>query len=199
MPGEPLITARESELEEDPLLGFNFFLELEGAAAGYFTECSGISSENEVIEHKVVDNQGHEAVRKIPGRLKWQDVSLKRGITSSLEIWQWRESIVTGDVKSARKRLTLDIGFVDWRYSNGPGFTWCECDLVIYLIAPVSQFFGGAMNHWMIITGVGPYIAIGNGCALGIDRWLIQTDHQYGPPLRLGRWPVGRCWTERWR
>ena len=53
---------------EDPLLGFNFALELQGAVAGYFTEIGGVGSEHEIIEHKVVDTSGHETVQKIPGR-----------------------------------------------------------------------------------------------------------------------------------
>ena len=34
---------------EDPLIGFHFALEFQGQVTGYFTECSGIGSENEVI------------------------------------------------------------------------------------------------------------------------------------------------------
>ena len=82
-------------------------LELEGKLAGYFTECSGIGSEHEVIEHKVVDDQGHELVRKIPGRLKWEDVTLKRGITSDLTIWEWRQNVVVGKMSDARKNCSI--------------------------------------------------------------------------------------------
>ena len=78
MPANPYLSTRDAPLDEDPLLGFNFRLELEGSIAGYFTECSGVGSEHEIVEHKVVDDNGHEIVRKIPGRLKWQDISLKR-------------------------------------------------------------------------------------------------------------------------
>ena len=109
---------------EDPLIGFNFQLELEGALAGMFTEAGGIGSENEIIEHKVVDESGHETVRKIPGRLKWTDISLKRGITSSLDIWDWREKVVTGKVGDARKNCTITMLSRDynpvavWHLSN---------------------------------------------------------------------------------
>ena len=97
---------------------------MEGALAGYFTECSGIGSENEVVAHKVVDKQGHEIVKKIPGRLKWQDISLKRGITSSLEIWEWREQIVQGKVIDARKNITINMlnreytPVATWHFTN---------------------------------------------------------------------------------
>ena len=109
MPATPYLSDRADALTEDPLLGFNFLLELEGAIAGYFTECSGIGSEHEIVEHKVVDKGGHEIVRKIPGRLKWQDISLKRGLTSDLQIWQWREQCVQGDVKGARKNISISM------------------------------------------------------------------------------------------
>ena len=107
MPANPYISKREDALSEDPLLGFNFKLDLSGKIAGYFTECSGLGSEHEVIEHKVVDEKGHEIIRKIPGRLKWGDVTLKRGITSDLQIWKWRDEVVQGKVKDARKNCTI--------------------------------------------------------------------------------------------
>jgi phage tail-like protein len=109
MPAQPYSGERSSPETEDPLLGFNFMLQLEGAMAGYFTECSGVGSENEIIEHKVVDKQGHELVKKIPGRLKWQDVTLKRGVTTDLNIWKWREEVVKGKMKSARKNISITM------------------------------------------------------------------------------------------
>jgi phage tail-like protein len=135
MPANPYISGRDDDYTEDPLIGFNFMLELGDAVAGYFTECSGIGSEHDIIEHKVVDKQGHEIVRKIPGRLKWQDVTLKRGITSNLEIWKWREAVVKGEIKEARKAVTIHMmdraynPIASWHFTNawpskvtGPSF-----------------------------------------------------------------------------
>lgn len=104
MPSQPTISD-----QEDALLGFNFMLELEGKAAGYFSEANGIGSEHEIIEHKVVDSQGHEAVRKIPGRLKWNDITLKRGITSAMDIWNWREDVLNGDMNTARMNVSITM------------------------------------------------------------------------------------------
>ncbi len=116
----PYLSERGDSYTEDPLLGFNFMLQLEGSVAGYFTECSGIGSEHDVVEHKVVDEAGHEIVRKIPGRLKWQDVSLKRGITSDLEIWNWRQAAVEGKMSDARKNCTITMMSRDY----APVATW---------------------------------------------------------------------------
>jgi phage tail-like protein len=88
---------------EDPLVGFHFALDFGGQIVGFFTECSGIGSENEVIEHKVVSPDGHEIVMKLAGRLKWENIVLKRGITISMDIWEWRKMVEDGDVEHARR------------------------------------------------------------------------------------------------
>ena len=87
---------------EDPLVGFHFSVEVQGVVSGFFTECTGLGSEHEVIEHNVVTEQGQEIVMKIPGRLKWEDIVLKRGITSSMDVWDWRKEVENGQVSSAR-------------------------------------------------------------------------------------------------
>ena len=92
---------------EDPLIGFMFALDIQGQVTGYFTEVSGIGSESEIAETKVVNEKGVQVVLKVPGRLKWGDITLKRGITSSMDIWKWRKMIEDGDVKGARKNGSI--------------------------------------------------------------------------------------------
>ena len=87
---------------EDPLVGFHFGIEISGVVNGFFTECSGLGSEQEVIEHKVISENGQEIVMKMPGRLKWEDITLKRGITSNMDIWKWRKDVEDGNVDAAR-------------------------------------------------------------------------------------------------
>jgi phage tail-like protein len=92
---------------EDPLVGFHFGLDFGGVIVGYFTECSGIGSEHEVIEHKVVNESGQEIVMKLPGRLKWENIVLKRGLTSSMDIWDWRKKVEDGQVDDARRNGSI--------------------------------------------------------------------------------------------
>ncbi|MCA1692276.1 MAG: phage tail protein [Acidimicrobiales bacterium] len=94
--------ATKSGRESDPLIGFTFSLDL-GTLKAFFTEVSGIGSENEVVEHKVVDEKGHELIQKIPGRLTWEDISLKRGITDTMDLWEWRKQVEEGKLKDARR------------------------------------------------------------------------------------------------
>jgi phage tail-like protein len=95
--------ATKDAVSGDPLVSFNFAIEISGVLTGFFTECAGLGSETEVTEHKVVGPGGKEVVRKIPGRLKWGDITLKRGITRNMDIWDWRKMIEDGNVSSARK------------------------------------------------------------------------------------------------
>ncbi len=96
-------------MEGDPIVGFNFGVEIQGVVMGYFTECSGLGSEHDVIEHKIVGAQGKEMVRKIPGRLKWGDISLKRGVTANMDMWTWRKQVEDGKVDEARKNGTISM------------------------------------------------------------------------------------------
>lgn len=88
---------------QDPLVSFHFGVLVEGwlSEESYFTEVSGVGSEQEIIEHKVVQ-KGVEVVLKIPGRLKWENIVLKRGITKNMDIWAWRKKVEEGDVDDAR-------------------------------------------------------------------------------------------------
>jgi phage tail-like protein len=110
---------------EDPLVGFHFSLDMQGAVAGYFTECSGLGSETETIEHKVVNPSGIEVTMKVPGRLKWDNIVLKRGITSNMDIWTWRKQVEEGQVADARKDgsiVMFDQSLAEvarWNFSSG--------------------------------------------------------------------------------
>ncbi|MFQ5380397.1 MAG: phage tail protein [Dehalococcoidia bacterium] len=94
-------------MADDPLVSFNFALEISGVISGYFTEVSGLGSEHEIVEHKVVSSSGKEIVMKIPGRLKWENITLKRGITESMDIWDWRKQVEDGNVDSTRRNGSI--------------------------------------------------------------------------------------------
>ncbi len=91
-----------SILSGDPLVSFSFGVKIGDKLTGFFTECNGLGSESEVIEHKIVGEKGKEFIRKIPGRLKWGDITLKRGITTNTDFWTWRKQVEDGDIKGAR-------------------------------------------------------------------------------------------------
>jgi phage tail-like protein len=94
---------------EDPLVAAHFEVQIEDKITGYFTEVSGLGSENEIAEHKVMGPGGIEVVKKIPGRLKWDNIVLKRGITSNMDLWTWRREVEDGNVESARTNGSITM------------------------------------------------------------------------------------------
>ncbi len=102
-------------LNEDPLVSFAFYLDLAGTPAGFFTEVSGIGSETEVTEQKVTDGNGNTVILKIPGHQKWGDITLKRGITPNMQLWDWRRVVEQGQVDAAR--VNGSITMMDSQYN----------------------------------------------------------------------------------
>jgi len=87
----------------DPFASFNFKLEIAGITVAGFSECTGLNSEQNVIDYR----EGQEIItpRKLPGLTKFGNITLKRGITVDKTIFQWRKTITDGDIE--RKNLSI--------------------------------------------------------------------------------------------
>src|ERR1044071_9704169 len=93
--------------EKDPLVSAWFGVEFQGSVVGAFRECTGLGSENEVVEYKASGPKGEFVIKKVPGRLKWNNITLKRGITDSMDMWQWRKQVERGEIERARKNGSI--------------------------------------------------------------------------------------------
>jgi phage tail-like protein len=74
---------------QSPYSAFNFLVEFNGQdiSAG-FSEVSGLGAEITMAEYRNgTDKENH--VRKIPNINKVSDVTLKRGIIKSKDLWDW--------------------------------------------------------------------------------------------------------------
>ena len=95
---------------KDPVVGFKYGLEVSGKLSGYFTSVSGIGSETEVITQKIVSEKGEPIIKQIPGRLTWNPITLRRGVTDLKDVWDWRQMVVDGkidDTAFSRDSLTV--------------------------------------------------------------------------------------------
>ena len=107
-------------LSGDPMIGAHFEITV-GSVTGYFTEVSGLGSETEVVEHKIMSKGAKEPIiRKIPGRLKWGDITLKRGITGNMDFYDWRKQVEQGKVDTAR----LDGTVIMYDQTMSPVAAW---------------------------------------------------------------------------
>ena len=94
--------------DKDPLVSAWFGVEFQGQLVGAFRECTGLGSENEVVEYKASD-KGKYVIKKVAGNLKWNNITLKRGITDAMDMWKWRGLVEQGQMSEARKNGTITM------------------------------------------------------------------------------------------
>lgn len=87
-------------LRSTPYVQFNFLVDLgtgntDGAEAG-FQEVSGLGMEVTVAEYRN-GNEKENSVRKVTGLNKVTDVTLKRGVIGSPNLYEWLNQIRNGD------------------------------------------------------------------------------------------------------
>ena len=92
-------------LRDRPYVQFNFLVDLgtgttDGIEAG-FQECSNIGMEVTVSEYRT-GNSKENSVRKITGLNKSTDVTLKRGVIGSLNLYRWLDDIRNGNQMAER-------------------------------------------------------------------------------------------------
>lgn len=92
-------------LRDRPYPQFNFLVNLgtgktDGPEAG-FQECSPIGMSVDVIEYRN-GNEKENSPRKLTGLNRVSDITLKRGIIGSLNLYQWLDQIRNGDQAALR-------------------------------------------------------------------------------------------------
>jgi phage tail-like protein len=127
---------------KDPYSVFNFLVEIDGIARAAFHEASGFDSSIDVVEHR----EGGENIttRKLPGMVKFSNISLKWGMTDDLDLYNWHRQWAKGD--PAAKRKSGSIVLLDrqgqeqrrWNFVNawpakwvGPSFNAESSELAI--------------------------------------------------------------------
>ena len=97
-------------LRDRPYVQFNFLVDIgegtDGPEAG-FQECSNIGMEVTVAEYRN-GNEKENSVRKITGLNKATDVTLKRGVIGSLNLYRWLNDIRNGD-QNATRTVTISL------------------------------------------------------------------------------------------
>lgn len=98
-------------MRDRPYVQFNFLVDLgtgqtAGPQAG-FQECSNIGMEVTVAEYRT-GNMTENSVQKITGLNKSTDVTFKRGVIGSLDLYQWLDQIRNGD-QEAYRTVTVQL------------------------------------------------------------------------------------------
>ncbi len=88
----------------DPAPTYLFYVEISGLVVALFTECSGIGAKRtfETFHEGGLNDHAHT----LPGKIEYQNIILKRGLSISRELWNW---FVTGLYDFQVKRVNLSI------------------------------------------------------------------------------------------
>ena len=94
-----------------PYVQFNFWVTISGLSAASdpqagFQECSNIGTEVTVAEYRN-GNDKFNNVRKIVGMNKATDVTLKRGVIGSLELYNWLNALRDG--QQDERTVTVEL------------------------------------------------------------------------------------------
>jgi phage tail-like protein len=88
---------------QDPYRSFNFLVEIDAVTVAAFSEVTGLTAETEVIEYRTGGMLG--GVHKLAGLTKYANITLKRGMTQNLELWNWYKNVVEG--KTDRRSASI--------------------------------------------------------------------------------------------
>ncbi|WP_297055572.1 phage tail protein [Thermosulfurimonas sp.] len=92
---------------KDPYRNFRFLVEIDGIVQAGFSEVTLPDSTQDVVEYR----EGHEppVLRKLPGLAKYGNVTLKWGVTDSLELYNWRRLVEQGKMGEARRNVAIIV------------------------------------------------------------------------------------------
>jgi phage tail-like protein len=88
-----------------PLQSGRFLVEVGKDIVANFQECSGLTVEFEVQEY--IEGGNNEFIHKLPGRMKYTDITLKRGISDNPQFLKWRPKIEGGKLVVEPMNLSI--------------------------------------------------------------------------------------------
>ena len=111
----------------DPVLSFQFSVEIQGVSVAGFSEVSGLDSESAVETFKEGGELRFE--QQLVGPTKFPSrIILKRGIADSKELWSWHQDVASGKVT----RKDVSVVLLDsegnqvrrWRFLEAVPVKW---------------------------------------------------------------------------
>jgi phage tail-like protein len=103
-----------------------FHLQIDGLGiVEIYNTCSGLGSSNDIDEDAIIAYDD-VAIKKIPGMLRWNNITLKRTYPSDTRIWSWRKAMEDGNLNEAIRNGVIAMlragssePLAQWRFTNG--------------------------------------------------------------------------------
>jgi phage tail-like protein len=90
---------------KDPWRSHSFRVEIDGITRAGFRECSGLDTSQDPIDYR--EGTDPLTARKLPGLVKYANITLKWGSTNDAELWEWRAKAMTGNVERKNGSIVL--------------------------------------------------------------------------------------------
>lgn len=131
------------------LINSRFYIELkldgsQEPVDAYFMECKGFKHSQEVIEVCEVTAQqwgkakrGYIVRTKVPGNVKTNNITLRRGMTQSNTLWKWFEEVQKGNWDQQRRDGSITI--YDQAASPQARFQFQGAWPVSYIVSDLSS------------------------------------------------------------
>ncbi|MGP8322631.1 MAG: phage tail protein [Methanosarcinaceae archaeon] len=89
----------------DPYRNSRFLLEIDGIVQAGFSEVTIPDISTDIVEYR----EGNEdtTVRKLPGLTRYGNLTLKWGVTDSMDLFKWRKQVIQGKTGEARKMIAV--------------------------------------------------------------------------------------------
>lgn len=89
----------------DPYRNFNYLVEIDGITQAGFSDVSGFDVTVDPIEYR----EGGQVTssRKLPGMAKFGNITLKWGITDSVELYEWFRDVMSGVIERRNGSIIL--------------------------------------------------------------------------------------------
>jgi len=94
-------------VRDDPYRNFKFKVEIDGINIASFADATIPDSTTDVTDYREGIDQPFQ--RKLSGLTKYGNITLKRGLTDSMELYNWKKLIEDSgaNAKGARKSISL--------------------------------------------------------------------------------------------
>jgi phage tail-like protein len=92
--------------DRQPYRNFNFRVEIDGIGESQFAEVVVPAASIAVVEYREGADKT-SATRKLPGRLTYGNIVLKRGISADLSLYEWFRAVAQGDFQPRNTAIVL--------------------------------------------------------------------------------------------
>lgn len=90
---------------KDPYKNYRFLVEIDGIVQAGFKEVTIPDSTQDPIDYREGSDQ--PTIRKIPGLIKYGNITLKWGMTDSMDLYNWRKQVEDGKTDDYRRNMAI--------------------------------------------------------------------------------------------